>query len=248
MLNSSIHKLSAYHHATPFPLSILPLVGKVSFLLKCLFRLLGRGFQPLYPSARVRHYSNSGELTSGMPIKYLTRSEVERFFRVIKSPRDRALFATIYHYGLRVTEATLLRHSDVDFKRDTIYIHRVKGGQGGIKPLLPNTAKVLQAYLAVRASVEDALFIGREGNLQRHRVQQLFKKYAQQVGLGRYSVHSLRHSIATHMLEAGFELEVVRDHLGHRNIQSTLIYAQITDKHRLEAFQKIEASTEIVKL
>lgn len=68
------------------------------------------------------------------------------------------------------------------------------------------------------------------------------------MGLGGYSVHSLRHSIATHMLEAGFEIEVVKDHLGHRNIQSTLIYAQITNKRRLEAFQKIEASSEIVKL
>ena len=49
-------------------------------------------------------------------------------------------------------------------------------------------------------------------------------------------------------LEAGFEIEVVKDHLGHCNIQSTLIYAQITDKHRIQAFERIENSSEIVKL
>ena len=183
-----------------------------------------------------------------MPIKYLTQTELERFFAGISAPRDRVLFGLIYHYGLRVTESTLLKLSDVDFSLKRIYIRRVKGGMGGIKPLLSNTAKVLKAYLAVRQPTGDGLFTGRQGNLKRHRIQQLFKRYAHRADLRSYTVHSLRHSIATHLLDGGFELEVVRDHLGHRSIQSTLIYAQITDWRRVEIFARMEKSDAIVRV
>ena len=183
-----------------------------------------------------------------MPIKYLTPPDLHRFFSVIRSQRDRCLFGVIYHYGLRVTEATLLKRNDVDFDRQTIYIYRVKGGKSGPKPLLKNTADALKAYFAVRQPAGDALFTGRQGNLGRHRIQQLFRNYAQQTGLIGYSVHCLRHSIATHLLEAGFNIEVVKDHLGHVNIASTLIYAQITDKRRAQVFERMQKSRAIVKI
>ena len=177
-----------------------------------------------------------------MPIKYLTQSELERFFAVIDTPRERALFGVIYHYGLRVTEATLLKLSNIDFDRRTIYIHRLKGGISGLKFLFQPTVRLLRAYLAVRQPTGDTLFTGRQGNLKRHRIAQLFKFYAHQAGLSRYSVHCLRHSIATLLLEEGFPAEMVQDHLGHRNIQSTLIYTHLTDKWRLEMFHQMEKS------
>jgi len=167
---------------------------------------------------------------------------------VINVPRDRALLSTIYRYGLRVTEATLIKLSDVDFNRQTIFIPRLKGGCGGVKPLLSHTAELLKAYLAVREPTGDAFFTGRQGNLTRHRIHQIFKQYARKVEITEHSVHSLRHSIATHMLEGGFELEVVKNHLGHRNIQSTLIYAQLTDKRLLKVFRQMEQSRAIVKI
>lgn len=183
-----------------------------------------------------------------MPIKYLTQTELQRFFSLLRTPREHALFGTIYHYGLRVSEAVNLKLSDVDFERRFIYIHRVKRGISGFKPLLKNTADLLEIYLNVRESTGDALFTGRQGNLGRHRIQQLFKTYARHAGLGGYTVHSLRHSIATHLLEAGFSIEVVKDHLGHRNIQSTLLYAQITNRRRAQVFKRIEKSRAIVKV
>ena len=64
-------------------------------------------------------------------IKYLTQDELERFFAVIEDERDRAIFALIYHYGLRVSEATLITRSDVDFQRNRIYIRRKKGSISG---------------------------------------------------------------------------------------------------------------------
>ena len=188
----------------------------------------------------------SGERTV---IKYLNREQTERLFAVIIDPRDRALFATIYHYGLRVSEAALLKVEDVDLAGGRIVIHRLKGGHGGERPLFKNTAQVLGAYLAVRPPTGPALFTGRQGNLTRGRIQQLFRSYAQQGGLPPpFTVRCLRHSIATHLLEAGMGIEFVQDHLGHVNIQNTLIYAKLTDRRREEVYRQLEESPEIVKV
>jgi type 1 fimbriae regulatory protein FimB len=181
-------------------------------------------------------------------VRYLDRAQTTRFFSVIESPRDRALFATIYHYGLRVSEATLLRLDDVDLERRCIFVRRVKHGLGGERPLFRNTARLLKSYLEVRAPTGSALFTGRRGNLSRYRIQQLFREYAHKAGLeGQFTVHSLRHSIATHLLEAGQGIEFVQDHLGHVNIQNTLIYARLTDRRREAIYRQVEESPEIVK-
>ena len=101
----------------------------------------------------------------------------------------------------------------------------------------------------MRLDTGDGLFTGRQGNLKRQRIQQLFKLYAGAAGIDPiYSVHCLRHSIATHLLDAGEGIEFVRDHLDHRNIQNTMIYAQITGNRRQEAFRRIEGSSRIAKI
>ena len=167
----------------------------------------------------------------------------------IRDPRDKAIFGIIYLYGLRVSEAALLKLSHVDFQKKTIFIRRVKGGIGGERPLFSSAEKLLSRYLAARLDTGDGLFTGRQGNLKRQRIQQLFKGYARAAGIDpRYSVHCLRHSIGTHLLDAGEGIEFVKDHLGHRNIQNTMIYAQITDNRRQEAFRRIEKSSRIAKI
>ena len=182
-------------------------------------------------------------------IKYLTFEQTERFFAAIREPREKAVFALIYHHGLRVTEATLLQLSDVDLCRKRISITRLKNGYGGEWPLMANTAQAIEAYLPVRLQTGTELFTGRQGGLKRQRIQQLFGYYARRAGLdATFSLHCLRHSIATHLLDAGFELKYVQEHLGHVNIQSTLIYAQLTNKRRDAVFRKIEKCKEIVKV
>lgn len=187
--------------------------------------------------------------TQHRKIKYLTKQELEKLFAKIEGQRDRALFATIYYYGLRVSEATLLRLDDIDLEGNRIYIHRVKGGISGEKPLFKSVKKLLQSYLEVRNPKGEAFFTGRQGNLKVGRIQQLFKHYLKKASLNpSYTVHSLRHSIATHLLEAGQGIEFVQDHLGHKNIQNTMIYAQITNKKREEIFRKLESNPEIAKI
>jgi site-specific recombinase XerD len=174
-------------------------------------------------------------------IKYLSKEEVERLFLCIKNPRDKALFGLSYLYGLRISEALSLKLSHIDLENKKILIHRAKGGIGGERPLFQTAEKLIRKYLKVRLDNGDALFIGRQGNISRQRAHQLFKRYAQKAGIApKYSVHSLRHSIATHLLDAGEGIEFVKDHLGHTNIQNTMIYAQITNHKREEIFKRLE--------
>ena len=183
------------------------------------------------------------------PIKYLSQEDVKAFFDKIQDKRDRALFAVIYNYGLRASEATLLQPEHVDLKRGKIYISRLKKGIAGEKPLLRDVKRVLKAYLEARLPTGEGLFTGREGTMGYKRISQLFKRYAKKAKIdARYSVHALRHSIAVHSLEAGLGVEFVQDHLGHVNIQNTMVYAKVTDRQRREGFRKMELSSEVVKV
>ena len=105
--------------------------------------------------------------------KYLTQDELTRFFKAITSPRDRVLFGLIYHYGLRVDEATAITVHDIDLKNHRIRILRLKNGIGGERPLWRHTAKPLRAYMRVRNDAGTYLFTGREGPFKKRMVQTL---------------------------------------------------------------------------
>lgn len=182
--------------------------------------------------------------------KYLSQGEVRALFRVIGEIRDRALFSLLYLYGLRVSEVSLLGVSDVDLDRHRILIRRVKSGVWGEKPLFESTERMLRRYLEVRnGSLSPALFPGRQGSpLGKRRVQELFSTFREEAGLPETATcHSLRHSIATHLLDAGLPLAFVQDHLGHKNPASTAIYARISDPARTAFFQRLESSPWIVQ-
>lgn len=190
-------------------------------------------------------------------IKYLTQEETKRLFEVIKkkgSKRDQAMFKVIYDYGLRASEVGLLLIDDVDLKRRKIKIQRLKDGYTGEKPITSDTAKVLKAYIEERKKKKDfnpILFISKKQNpISRNRLHEIFCKYAEEANLpkDKRHVHVLRHSIATHLLDAGQPIEYVQDHLGHKSINSTSIYAKITDKKRTQVFREMERSSQIVKI
>jgi type 1 fimbriae regulatory protein FimB len=181
--------------------------------------------------------------------KYLTQPEVKKFFAKINSKRDRALFAIIYRYGLRVSEATIITPRDISWERNRIYIRRVKNGITAERRLFSDVKRLLKAYLNERKPTGTALFTGKKGNLKRIWIYTLFKQYAKEAKLDdALSVHSLRHSCGVHMMEAGADIREVQDFLGHRNIQNTLVYAHITDKLRQKTEELLEYSPDIVRL
>jgi len=181
--------------------------------------------------------------------RYFTQPQLRAFFAQIGDSRDRSLFTLVYHYGLRVGEVALLQRGDVDLDRGRIVIRRLKGGAWREHPLWPATESALRTHLEATAEAPDApLFAGRRGPLRKRQVQSRFNRYRDRARLPRHlTCHSLRHAIATHLLDAGVNLEFVQDHLGHQSIRSTSIYARITDHHRVAVFRELARSPWIVQ-
>jgi integrase len=94
---------------------------------------------------------------------FLTLDEVRRLFAVITGTRDRALFRLAYHYGLRVSEVSLLQRQDIHARQGRIYIPRVKGSISNTYPLQPEDLRRLRAYLRTREDDSPALFISTRG-------------------------------------------------------------------------------------
>jgi integrase/recombinase XerC len=184
--------------------------------------------------------------------KYLTQEQLKQFFFAIPrhKKRDRALFLAIYRYGLRVSEAADLLVTDVDFHDSRINVERKKNGVPTHRRLYDDVKRAVRAYLREREDTGDALFTGRQGNLGVSSMQKLFKRYASKAGLDPvFSLHCLRHSIAVHSLETDrVDIRDVQDLLGHRAIQNTQVYAQVTDKRRSQADRLLQRSREVVKL
>jgi integrase len=182
---------------------------------------------------------------------YLTRKEVELLFEQITDLRDGALFGCMYHFGLRASEVGILLREHVNFKTRRIYIPRLKGGIPGEKVMISDIKKLLKTYLDARTDDLPYLFPSKQrGPLSRKRIDALFKLYAGRAGLPPHKRHShcLRHSIATHLLDAGQSLEYVQDHLGHKSIRSTGVYARISDAKRERVAYQIELSKDVAKI
>lgn len=180
---------------------------------------------------------------------YLTQDEVRRLFAVIKDKRDRAIFAVAYRHGLRASEIGMLQRTDVDLGQARITINRLKGSLSGTYPLSPDTVKLLRSYLKTRKDDSPYLFISnRKLPIDRRTLLVLMKKYGQEAGLpkDKQQFHALKHSICTHILDAGEDIYFTKDWVGHKNIQNTTIYARFSTGTRDARARKLFSSNRVV--
>lgn len=171
--------------------------------------------------------------------EYLTLNEVESLLNIFNTEnpyelRDKVIIELMYSAGLRVSEITNLKLTDIDIDEGFIRI-KGKGSKERIVPL-GNVAKgILTRYLmAVRAKLvkklnTDYLFLNwRGGRLSRVSVWKIIKFYARKAGIKKeISPHTLRHSFATHLLNNGADLRSVQELLGHSSIATTQIYTHL---------------------
>jgi site-specific recombinase XerD len=176
-------------------------------------------------------------------IRFLTLDELGRLFAATRaSARDRALFLLAYRHGLRASEVGLLRTEDIDFRALRIMLHRVKGSHSGAHPLQPDEVKALRAYMRGQSSPASPILFpsNRRDPISRRTLDWLMKRYGEAAGVpsAKRHFHCLKHSIATHLLEAGADLRFVQDWLGHSNIQNTVVYTFLTARSREGAARK----------
>jgi len=168
--------------------------------------------------------------------------EVQRLFAVVKNLKHKALHMTAYDAGLRLSEILNLRIEDIDSERMVIRICQGKGKKDCYARLSPDLLKLLREYWRA-CRPETLLFPGA----CRHKLYDLFtpgqilKQLCRKAGITkRVSMHTLRHSFATHLLEAGTNLRVSQQLLGHSNIQTTCLYTHISIKKLREAPSPME--------
>ena len=183
---------------------------------------------------------------------FLTQQELQELLKVIKSPRDKTIFLLAYRHGLRASEVGLLQESDIDFSRNKIHIRRLKGSISSEQLLAPDEIKAIKKWLKRKQKFRTPyLFPSRQNTpISRQMLDILTKKYGKEIGLReeKCHFHILKHSLAVHLLDAGADILLVKDLLGHRNIQSTMDYAEFTSAKRDELHRKILESPRIVKI
>jgi site-specific recombinase XerD len=160
----------------------------------------------------------------------LSQEEVSRFFEHLPNLKHRALIITAYATGMRVSEVVSLRAADIDSDRMMIRVEQGKGRKDRYVMLSPNLLELLRAYWKV-ARPADWLFPGqRPGtHLTAKRVLQVCIKAGAAAGLTkRATVRALRHSFATHLLEAGANIRVIQVLLGHRSLRTTARYTHVS--------------------
>ena len=184
-----------------------------------------------------------------MSLTFLTQDEVRRLFSAIKYKRDRAIFAVAYRHGLRASEIGMLQTADVDLQSARITINRLKCSLSGTYPLSPDTVKLIRSYLKARKDDSPYLFISnRKLPIDRRTLLKVMQKYCKQAGIlkEKQKFHALKHSIGTHILDAGEDIYFAKDWLGHKNIQNTTIYARFSTGTRDARARKLFSNNRVV--
>lgn len=160
----------------------------------------------------------------------LSAAEVRRFFEAITNLKHRAMFMTAYATGLRVSELVGLRVEDIDSPRMLIRVRQGKGRKDRYVMLSDRLLQVLREYWKARRPTT-WLFPGKQANqpITAGVVNVLCGQIAKRAGLSKHiTVHMLRHSFATHLLDHGTDLRTIQALLGHRSIKTTALYTHVS--------------------
>ena len=189
-------------------------------------RILKRKIKPIIPDALPRA---------------INLDDVRAFISVIKKIRDRAMFLVLLRTGMRIGELLNTKIMDLDLRERKIHIYEgEKNALGRVVYLSDDALFALRLWLSKRDSRNEMIFYGqKEGQpICYSTARSLFMRYQKKAGLlnKKYTIHSLRHTFATDLLNAGMRLECVQHLLGHHHIEMTRRYARLTEKSREEEY------------
>ena len=163
----------------------------------------------------------------------LTMQEVLTLFAAIRSPKYKAILAIAYGAGLRISEVCALKPMDIDSQRMLIHVRLGKGNKDRYVLLGETVLALLRDYYKTARRKGVYLFPGYKSQspLCPSCIREVMRKAVRKAGLSKKAtVHSLRHSFATHLLESGYDIRIVQALLGHASIQTTQRYTHITDR------------------
>jgi len=173
----------------------------------------------------------------------MTKEEIRRIFRVTTNLKHLAILMTIYGAGLRVGEAVKLEPKSIDTNRMQILLQEAKGHKDRYTLLSKKNLEILRQY-ANKYRPNRWLFEGAnpENHITERTVERMFEKAASKAGITKnVTVHTLRHSFATHLYEDGVDVYYIQKLLGHSSVKTTTIYIHLSQKNTLRIESPLES-------
>ena len=169
------------------------------------------------------------------PREILTQEEIKELYESCETLKEKAVLNLFYGCGLRRIEGEKLNLKDVHFRSNLLYVREGKNSKRRAVPMSEKVKEELKNYVLKERKAkeeEQAFIINKIGKGQcGYGLNRLFKELVSKTQISKeVSLHSLRHSIATHLLESGLPIENVRDFLGHKHLESTQIYTRVNKK------------------
>lgn len=171
----------------------------------------------------------------------LNKEEVRRIFEALKNIKHKALLLLVYNSGLKISEVLTLKVEDINFEERSITLVGDEEKPDRVLRIAPNCLDFIRRYMR-KHSPKDILFPGEKGKPYSSRNVQLFFRAAlKNSGVKKdATVHTLRHSYAVHSLEAGMDIHILKEILGHKFLQTTSIYNQMIDLRMAELRSPLE--------
>ncbi|MEK6480131.1 tyrosine-type recombinase/integrase [Catalinimonas sp. 4WD22] len=162
----------------------------------------------------------------------LSKHEVGAILKQVRNRKHHAILSTIYASGLRISEVIRLKIKDIDSKRMVLVVRQGKGKKDRQVPLSKHLLQELRTYYQ-EYQPKDYLFEGEKGGAySKSSIQQIFRRAKKAVGIQKKAtVHTLRHSYATHLLESGTDLRMIQVLLGHNSVKTTEIYTHVSQRY-----------------
>lgn len=159
----------------------------------------------------------------------LTKEEIRKMLSVIENPKHRLLIEFLYSAGLRVSECVSLRVDDLDLNEKMGKIKHGKGNKERYIILSDNLILHLNEYIKNKKDITSYIFSVKNHPITARQAQKVVKEAAKKAGIKkRVFCHALRSSFATHLLEAGTDIRVIQELLGHSNLSTTQIYTKVS--------------------
>jgi len=244
---ASVADLARYHHRSPDRISYEEVTVWIHHLIRerhlapSSVNIAVNAVRFLYGVTLGR---DTAALLAGIPrmkrdirrAEIYARSELEALLIAPTQPRDRAFLMTVYAAGLRLSEATALKVTDLDRPRMQLRVRQGKGAKERVLPLSPRLLHELQIYWKAQRAHRPGcdspwLFLGTQPDQPIHKAtgQNIYYRAVRQSGLRRKGgIHVLRHSFASHCIEAGMDLPLVQRLLGHSSLLTTARYLHVT--------------------
>ncbi|MGV8162507.1 MAG: site-specific tyrosine recombinase/integron integrase [Candidatus Nanoarchaeia archaeon] len=167
----------------------------------------------------------------------LTKEEMKRLLENTPNEKSKLMLMTLYSSGMRVSELVKLKWKDLELEQKVAW---VRGGKGN-KDRMIILSDIIVKKLAVFERETEYIFPGQRGALSTRNVEEIVHLAAQKAGIDKkVTPHTLRHSFATHLLEAGNDIRLIQELLGHSNLQTTQIYTHVSNEQKKKVISPMD--------